>query len=280
LLFKYSHLIARMPLELVITSLVSLFSGLISLHINPEDKKYKIWRLVLVGLLITSSVSAVYFGYQKEQESKATEAKKDSQIEKLSSSVSQLNKQNTALQATIVQMQLQIGQVSGNTLKILERLGWKEEKLRNPTEEQVNRSLQATQLLNTVVQTTTEQKPIVVQYFPKDVDPTIVNSRLEALGNVKVSPTRSQLQEVPTNAIWLGSEVDINTAKAVAYTLIGAGVEIKIIRRFSNSQGRERVIQVGGDVECINRPPLTVEAIRDVQQFPLQREVVNCQATF
>ena len=77
-----------MSFELFITSVVGLFSGVISLYTDPKDKKHKVWQLVLLGLIILSAASTVYFGYHKEQESKATEARKDFQIKNLSDNLS------------------------------------------------------------------------------------------------------------------------------------------------------------------------------------------------
>ncbi|TRU32484.1 MAG: hypothetical protein EWV50_21940 [Microcystis aeruginosa Ma_MB_F_20061100_S20] len=271
-----------MPFELIITSLIGLFSGVISLYADPKDKKHKIWQFILLALIIVSACSTVYFGYRKEQESKATEAKKDSQINNLSDNLSQVNKQNSELLQTVNIMQSKLD-VTGSDTKfirnILEKLGWSQENINNPNKGQIGQSLQASQSLNKISGNADQRRGITVQYFPKNVDPNIVKSRLEALG-VKLNTSASQLPGVPTNAIWFGSGVDMNTVKAVAYTLIGAGVELKMIRQFNNSQGREYLIQVGGDGECINRPTLTVERIRAIQEFPKQSEVKGCRADF
>ena len=179
-------------------------------------------------------------------------------------------------------MQLELRAAGSDTRfirNVLVQLGWSQENLNNPNQSQINQSLQASQLLGTVSRDTDQRRAITVQYFPKNVDPTIIKSRLEALG-VSLNTSSSQLPGVPTNAIWFGSGVDVNTVKAVAYTLIGAGVELKMIRQFNNSQGREYLLQVGGDGECVNRPTLTVEQIRNIQEFPQQSAVTNCQAVF
>lgn len=269
-----------MPFELVITSLFGLFSGVISLYTDP--KKHKIWRLILLGIIILSATSTVYFGYKKEQESKAIKAIKYSQINNLSNNLSQVNKQNSELLQTVREMNVELRR-TGNDTKIirdvLAQLGWSKENINKPIQSQVDQSLQASQLLKTVTGNSDQRRTITVEYFPKDVDPAIVRSRLESLG-ISLDTSASQLPGVPTNAIWVGSSVDVNTVKAVAYTLIGAGVELKMIRQFNNSQGRESVIQVGGDGECINRPTLTVEKIKSIQKFPKQSAVVNCQAFF
>jgi hypothetical protein len=269
-----------MPFELLITSLFGLFSGVISLYTDP--KEHKTWRSILLGIIILSATSTVYFGFKKEQESKETEVRKDSQINNLSNNLTQVNKQNSELLQTVREMNIELRR-TGNDTKIirdvLAQLGWSKENLNNPIQSQVDQSLQASQFLKAVSGNPDLRRTITVEYFPKDVDPTIVRSRLEALG-ISLDTSASQLPGVPTNAIWVGSDVDVNTVKAVAYTLIGAGIELKMIRQFNNSQGREYVIQVGGDGECVNRPTLTVGKIKSIQNFPQQSAVVNCQAFF
>jgi hypothetical protein len=262
-----------MPFELVITSLFGLFSGVISLYTDP--KKHKTWRSILLGLIILSAISTVYFGYKKEQESKATEAKKDSRISNLSNDLSQVNKQNSELLQTIRAM-------SDDTKFIrnaLTSLGWSKENLNKPIQTQVDQSLQASKFLKIVSGNPDQRRAITVEYFPKNVDPSIIRSRLEALG-IRLETSASQHPGIPTNAIWVGSGVDIDTVKAVAYTLIGAGVELKMIRQLDNLRRRESSIQVGGDIECINRPTLTAEKIKNIQNFPRQSAVVKCQAFF
>jgi len=271
-----------MSFELIVTSLVGLFSGVISLYADPKDKKHKIWQLVLLGLIILTAASTVYFSYQKEEESKRTEEGKDRQISNLNNNLSQVKEQNSRLIKTVDEMQLQLHEAGGDMRvirNVLEQLGWSQENLENPNQSQISRSLKASQLLETVSGDSDQRRAVTVQYFPKNVDPAIVRSRFEALG-ISLNTSASQLPGVPTNAIWFGSGVDVNTVKAVAYTLIGAGVELKMIRQFNNSQGREHLIQVGGDRECVNRPTLAAEEIRNIQEFLQQSEVANCQALF
>jgi hypothetical protein len=252
-----------MPFELIITSLVSLSSGVISLYTDPKDRKHRIWQLVLLGLIILSAGCTIYFGYQKEQESKINEQESKETIKQLKDDLFQVRKTLDKLP---------------NTILILMRNGWSQENLRNPSQKQISQSLQANQLLQPVSGNTAQRQGITVQYFPKNVDPNIVTARLENLGFTLV--TGAPRNNLPTDSIWFGSGVDLNSVKAVAYTLIGAGVPLKAIRQFDNDNGRERVIQVGSDPPCSDRPILTTEQIRNIEKFPQQRAVVNCRMVF
>ncbi|MGB7947259.1 MAG: hypothetical protein WCH75_06225, partial [Candidatus Binatia bacterium] len=78
------------------------------------------------------------------------------------------------------------------------------------------------------------------------------------------------VQQIPTNAIWFGSPVDIEDVKLVALTLIRAGVQIRAIRPIQDYLVNKKdlpLIQVGADSSVVNDPPLTVEQIRAASRF-------------
>jgi hypothetical protein len=104
-----------------------------------------------------------------------------------------------------------------------------------------------------------------IEYFLKDVDQRKVLGAIQDLG-FKVKPI-SPIGNTPTNAIWFGSKVDVEDVKLVAYALVHAGVNIKDIRPFAISEGREDVIQIGGRPAAVGKTSLTVEQIRAVRQF-------------
>ncbi len=115
--------------------------------------------------------------------------------------------------------------------------------------------------------TATEFPNITIDYYPKNVDRRIVNDALKELG-FEIREGKPTLPNVPTNAIWLGEDVPIEAVKLVAYTLIRAGIEIKIIRPFAPPPYRKRDrIEVGSDIQFVDRPPLTVEQIRSATRF-------------
>ena len=266
-----------MSIELILTSLIGLFSGVISLHTDPKDKKYRVWQLILLFLIVSSAGTTVYFGYRENQESKH----KDAQIQSLRNSLSQVEKQNFKLLEKTDLMQAGL-ETTGDDIKLirnrLETLGWSRENLSNPSQNQIEQSLLASQLVQTVSGNVEQRKKITVQYFPKDVDSNIVRTRLENLGFASVAG--NSRNELPTDSIWFGSEVDPNSVKAVAYTLLGAGVSLKAIRQFNNDNRRESVIQVGGDPDCEDRPALSAAEIRSASKFPRQSEVTKCQMLF
>jgi hypothetical protein len=268
-----------MSLELIVMPLLTLIAGVLSLFTDPKSEKARWRKPTMLSLLMLTSLLTIFFGYQNARSSQIEKAANVAQIHSLEGKVSELLKKNSELNSEILTLQEGIDSTPERTSQIILTAligqGWKRERLRNVDLIQIDQSLAAGQLVEAVA-ADPQRQSITVQYFPKDVDPEIVRVRLQDLGFTLTTP-RSDLNEIPTNAIWYGEEVDIESVKAIAYTLIGAGVDIKMIRQLNNSQGREQVIQVGGDGECLNQPALTLEAIEAAQRFPHQRDVENCQ---
>jgi len=102
---------------------------------------------------------------------------------------------------------------------------------------------------------------VTVQYFAKDIEGQKVESALKELGfRLEVRP--AILETTFTNAIWFGPNVKTEDVKLVAYTLIRAGVEIRDIRPFLRSSGRELLIQVGGLKDAADKSVWTWERIQ------------------
>lgn len=163
-----------------------------------------------------------------------------------------------------------------NTKQSLNKISSKLEELKsfgftrpNPSSETVKQSLEANRLRTELLQSTKSdsRQEITVQYFPKNVDRQIVEKSLYELG-FKLTSGRTNLQDIPTNAIWFGSEISIDDVKLVAYTLIRAGVDIKVIRPFRNPSGSKvRLIQVGSDAQYQSSLPLSVNDIQQAENF-------------
>jgi hypothetical protein len=107
---------------------------------------------------------------------------------------------------------------------------------------------------------------ITIKYYPRDVNRERLSAVLRDLGyQLTVKPSK----DLETNAIWYGSEVckNIEDVQLVAYTLMSAGVEIKIVAPLEGSKGRENSILVGGNSikRIVNAPSKTVEDIRNLK---------------
>jgi hypothetical protein len=111
------------------------------------------------------------------------------------------------------------------------------------------------------------RKSITIEYFLKNVDKDKVLAALGGLGFTALRQSPA-LGTTPTNAVWFGRSVQIDDAKLVAYTLIRAGIQIKDIRPYLVSEGRDSLIQVGGRPLAVNKPVWTVERISAAKEFP------------
>jgi len=81
---------------------------------------------------------------------------------------------------------------------------------------------------------------------------------------------RPNLPHTPTNAIWFGEDIDIDSVKLVAYTLIRAGIEIKVINPFqSPRENKSNLIQVGSWTKFIDYPALTIQQIQKTESFSI-----------
>jgi hypothetical protein len=172
--------------------------------------------------------------------------------------------------------------LSPDELIQLYNYGWKGEKIKtadvNPA--LVKESFKAQEELNRLVQTTDSgrRKEITIAYFPKtiDVDAAKFEDALKGFGfNLVRSPSR--VKDAPTNVVFFGDKVNPDDVKIVAYTLMRAGVQLKGIFRFKKDttiplpEGttRDSLIAVAANnvPGFLNRPPLTIESIRDTKEF-------------
>lgn len=115
----------------------------------------------------------------------------------------------------------------------------------------------------------TLSKDVKIVYFPKDVDGTKVITNLRNLGYV-VTTGVSNIRDEPTNAIWAGDDVNIADVKAIAQTLMQAGVLFRSLERFCHPTPG-KTIQIGADDFANDRPAYTSAQIHDLRA-PLPRD--------
>jgi hypothetical protein len=115
---------------------------------------------------------------------------------------------------------------------------------------------------------------IKIIYFPKKVDGAKVIENLQRLG-YRVSIGAPQLPDDATNAIWAGDKVPVADVKAIALTLMRAGVAFQSIKRFCEFRAdHDRVVQVGTSGGSVDLSPTTTSDIKKLQS-PLPRAVCN-----
>ncbi len=154
---------------------------------------------------------------------------------------------------------------------LLEDFGWSQEKISQETIKTnlIKESLLANSEINSILSkrtTTKYRKPIVVQYFPKDIDGNKVTSAFDGYGFI-VQIKKPLIPDMPSNSIVFGKNVNPEDAKLVAYTLIRAGIEIKGIYYSILGDAKKTVVQVVAHRESLNKPSLSVEQIKNLRDF-------------
>lgn len=221
--------------------------GLISVLVDPKDKK-KRWILVLLIIFLVTSAIITILINRKET------VKREAQLKTADKNYTELKADNRRLE--------------GYVLTMLKGFGFTKPEA---SQEEIVQSIEAEKNLRNLGATlATRPGAITVEYFQKDVDAEIVASELQKLGfRFKAKPPANDL---PTNAIWVGNNVSINDARKVALTLIRAGVKLRSIARFYHGAGpKSLLIQVGADPAIIERPALSVSdlmSLKELKRYP------------
>ena len=112
--------------------------------------------------------------------------------------------------------------------------------------------------------TESSRSNVMVEYFVKKLDKNIVKDALGELG-FQVEEKMPKIPNAMTNAIFYGKDVPENAVKLVAATLVRAGVELKYIGPFLNSDGREMRMQIVHREKSKNNAALTLEQIHETK---------------
>jgi hypothetical protein len=240
--------------NLYIMPLLALLAGVASLFLDPRDPQKKRLIYLLLPVMLLTCTLQIYFGYVDETK------------------------------ARIARQQItnRLNEITVSLTELLITFGWSAQGIADLTSQTsadkpgIDKLAMAQQSLNaedelrkTVLPKSDRQGAVTIEYFPKDVDREKVETALKDLG-FRLATGTPQFTKVPTNSLWFGSQVPPDDVKRVAYVLIRAGVQLKAIRRFRASVPREDalLIQVGGDPQVVDSPPITVEQIRSAADFP------------
>ena len=168
------------------------------------------------------------------------------------------------------------------TPSALKGLGFKKDSI-NQVSSVLQQSVNARDEANEIIKRSSaadieRRKQLTVEYFPKKLDKevniNIVIPSLQEFG-FSVEKKKAIVKETQTNAIWFGTKVKPEDVKLVAYTLISAGIKIKLIQPFqSPSPRKDSLIQIGA--KSIRKdekglvdewPEKSVEDIRNIVSF-------------
>jgi len=255
-----------MLMELWLTQAWLVASGLISLFLDPKNRKAWWAKPTLVLFIIIPAGLAIAFGQQKaesarQQALQAEEQHRKDQLEIL------------ALQRELQSVGKGVGKAVEGLQTLLIGFGFTPETAATASPERISKSQEANSLVQAAVSSSTasiksERRRITVQYFPKNVDPAVIENTLSALGFTFM--TGVPQQQGATNAVWFGTDVPLSDVKLVALTLVRAGVDLKTIKPFRKShpvQDRNLLVQVGTDGDYTGKPSLTIDQITSAPGF-------------
>jgi hypothetical protein len=104
--------------------------------------------------------------------------------------------------------------------------------------------------VNSSFQQTNQDEKTKVIWYRKTKDNLGIASFLTPLGLDIELGDNSKKNVSEVNAIWFGKDVNINDVKAVAYTVIASGAELKSIKGFHSNDKKNTLIELGGDDTC------------------------------
>ena len=253
-------------MELWLTQAWLVASGLISLFLDPKNRKAWWAKPALVLFIVIPASLAIAFGQQKAESARqqALQAKEQHRKDQL---------QILALQRELQSVGKGVGKAVEGLQTLLMGFGFTSETAATASPERIAKSKEANSLVQAAVNTSTasiksERQRITVQYFPKNVDPDVIVNTLSALGFTFM--TGVPQQQGATNAIWFGTDVPLSDIKLVALTLVRAGVDLKTIKPFRKSHpvnDRNLLIQVGTDGDYSGSPSLSINQIMNASGF-------------
>jgi hypothetical protein len=195
------------------------------------------------------------------------------QVSNLRKEVSGLTQAKAELDKEIEEKKIENERLGELKRTLLREWGWTDKTIGNDeTIGKEEETLEANNQRQAIASTTDtpanleRRKNITIEYFPKDFDKDSVRAALRGLGFTTL--IRESPGTTPTNSVWFGRSVHVDDVKLVAFTLIRAGVEIRDIRPYLDSGGRESLIQLGGRPLAVNKPVWTVERISAAKDFP------------
>ncbi len=233
----------------VVLPAVALAGGIASLYLDPSDRK-KRW-LFLAGLVGSTALTVAYNLQDSSQKAKALA---DALVQE------QQARQNLD---TIIDYLKQITEKIG----LLVSNGMSPENAKAATPTQVATALSADALYQKHLGAHTKEVAgnLRVVYFPKGVDQKRVFKAIQDLGITVESGLPQNSGE--TNAMWVGREVPLESAKAVAFALMRAGVKLMAIRTSERRASETRLIQIGHDPALVNKTPQTPAEVEQMAAF-------------
>lgn len=215
----------------------------------------------LIGILATvvGYLFLVYRGYTLNEE---IESKRDT-LQRINEEIIRVTKSRDEIRVRYQQVDLkyQYGLSVGDSIDL------------PANQEIIRRSDSANRLLEVIRKNHPLDTQVTISYYSRTAETEKITLSLKALP-YEVS-TKTQIKEmmrnVPTNSVWFGRNVHIADVKVIALALIRAGIPVKAIRPFRNTNPNYKAnrVEIGGDarIEQLSIAPYTVHQIDTATRF-------------
>lgn len=113
---------------------------------------------------------------------------------------------------------------------------------------------------------------VAVSYYSKTKEAEKITLSLKSLSYNLITKNPSEtMKNHKTNSVWFGKKVNISDVKIIALALIRAGISIRSIRPYRNSDSnyKANIVEIGGDarVEKSSIQPYTIQQIDTTTKF-------------
>ena len=191
----------------------------------------------------------------------------EKQNNKLQQQNIELEKQNNKLQDDVKSIQ----QIYDNLHYLAEKdFGWNEKDVLNPTPLKIKNSKLAHKEILDLIIAKKVNVDLNIRYYAKKTDKGKVDETLKKCGYRRILIfTSSYDSGSPTNSIYFSPRIDIDNVKLIAYSLIRAGIDIKVIKPYSKRirAKKPNSIEICGDKNNLNLKSITLEDIKAATEF-------------
>jgi len=235
-------------------------------------------RMTIVATLIPIGVGLAFlaFTYSQVSDLQAQKQTLNTQVQELDAQVETLRGEDRDLQLEIDEKQRELQKLQEEVALLEplagEALGRRSERIKGASSEILAGARAATEaslLAGNADETTRRSQLTITQYaksLEREVNLAVVVRSLEKFG-FRIESKTSKLP-IKTNAIWFGADVENDDVRLVALTLMGAGVEIRWISRFNDSEGRKRAkIEIGSWTKVTELEPWTTRDVVKITEL-------------
>jgi hypothetical protein len=240
--------------------------NLLSTIENQEVKAKR--RLYIYSVLpILAALVLLYFFYSRINSSRVQLNELTSKINILNDSLAEREKSNVYLKHHIDSL--------NNIYKNLNYsasadFGWSPEDVINPDSSKLSNSKTAHKEIMRLIDLKKVSVNITIRYYTKSEDRGKVDRTLMKCGYRTIIVDKDFYRShTSTNAIYFSKEIDINNIKLIAYALIRAGLNVKVIKSYPKTIASQKPnsIEISHDARYSSVKTISLDEIKNATSF-------------